>query len=260
MILTILPAITFAEEPPDAVLSAEWKVLGEVNRVRENQGLAALRMADDVREIARERSRSMKRLDYFAHVSPNGTNASSLLNARGVAYRYWGEVIGWTVNMELGEGSRWMVDWWKNSPVHRELMLSRSFNYAGVGIAQEGSKVLWTIVFVNQADQTAPVARVGRRHRSAEFRPTSAGRTLVQWWGYDRPLALRTAGLQSFSVQHRVPGGEWHTIIERTRSRQASLSLPAGTHWFRVRARDRAGNVGAWQDATRIEVAGLRGS
>ena len=90
MLLTILPAVTFAEAPPDEVLSAEWKVLGEVNRVRENQGLPALRMADDVREIARERSRSMKRLDYFAHVSPNGTNAASLLNGRGVAYRYWG--------------------------------------------------------------------------------------------------------------------------------------------------------------------------
>jgi uncharacterized protein YkwD len=260
MLLTILPAATFAETPPDAVLSAEWKVLGEVNRVRENQGLAPLRMADDVREIARERSRSMKRLDYFAHVSPNGTDAGDLLNGRGIAYRYWGEAIGWTVNMDLDPGSRWMVDWWKNSPVHRELMLSRSFNYAGVGIAQDGPKVLWTIVFVNQADRTAPVARVGRRHKSASFAPVAAGRTVVRWWGYDRPLALRTAGLQSFSVQHRAPGGDWNTVIERTTARQASWALRPGTHWFRVRARDHAGNVGAWQDATRIEVPGPRSS
>ena len=96
-----------------------------------------------------------------------------------------------------------MVDWWKNSPAHRELMLSRSYNYAGVGIAQEGDRVLWTIVFVNQADHTAPVARIDAR---TDVQP--AGRwpppqTTLHWWGHDRRLATRTSGLNSFSVQHR---------------------------------------------------------
>ena len=79
MLLTLLPALTLAAEPPEPVLSAEWAVLSEVNRVRDNQGLAPLRMAEDVREVARERSRSMKRLDYFGHVSPSGVDAGDLL-------------------------------------------------------------------------------------------------------------------------------------------------------------------------------------
>ena len=83
MLLTLLPAVTWAAEPPDPVLSAEWAVLSEVNRVRENQGLGPLRMVEDVREVSRERSRSMKRLDYFGHVSPSGADASDVLRAHG---------------------------------------------------------------------------------------------------------------------------------------------------------------------------------
>ena len=258
MLLTLLPAVTLAADPPDPVLSAEWAVLSEVNRFRDNQGLGPLRMAEDVREVSRERSRSMKRLDYFGHVSPSGNDASDLLRSSGVGYRAWGEVIGWTVNMELGEGSRWMVDWWKNSPVHRELMLSRAFNYAGVGIAQEGSRVIWTIVFVNQADSTAPVARIGRPNRTSSLRVAATTQTVLRWWGHDRPLATRTAGLDSFSIQHKVQGGRWQTVIERTTAREASWNLSPGSHLFRVRARDNRGNTSYWQDATRIEVPGPR--
>ena len=258
MLLTLLPAVTLAEDPPDAVLSAEWAVLSEVNRVRDNQGLAPLRMAEDVREVARERSRSMKRLGYFGHVSPSGVDAGDLLNSNGVGYRAWGEAIGWTVYMNLDEGSRWMVDWWKNSPSHRELMLSRSFNYAGVGIAQEGDRVLWTIVFVNQADRTAPVARIRRPNRTSSLRVAATTQTTLHWWGHDRPLATRTSGLHSFSIQHKVQGGRWHTVIERTTARQASWDLQPGTHLFRVRARDHRGNTSRWQDATPIEVPDFR--
>ena len=53
MLLTLLPAVTLAADPPDPVLSAEWAVLSEVNRVRENQGLGPLRMAEDVRRALR---------------------------------------------------------------------------------------------------------------------------------------------------------------------------------------------------------------
>ena len=120
MLLSILPAVTLADAPPDAVLATEWDVLQEVNQVRDNHGLAPLRMADDVREVARDRSRSMKRLDYFDHVSPSGQDAGDLLGSRQIGYRLWGEVIGWTRYIDLKPGSSWMVDWWKRSPVHRE--------------------------------------------------------------------------------------------------------------------------------------------
>jgi hypothetical protein len=214
-------------------------------------------MATGVRIVARDRSVSMRRLDYFGHVSPGGNDAADLMSSRGIGYRYWGEIIGWTVNMGLGEGARWMVDWWKDSPVHRDIMLSRAFNYAGVGIAQEGSTVLWTVVFVNQADHTPPVAALVRPAGSAALRVADTNRSVVRWWGRDRRLATRTAGLDSFTVQHRLPGGRWQTLLYRTTLRAATWNLRPGTHYFRVRARDNRGNVGRWQGPTRIFVPRL---
>ena len=66
---------------------------------------------------------------------------------RGIR-RPWGEVIGWTRRRALGPGSRWMVEWWKRSPTHRALLLSRRFDAAGVGVVKEGGRAIWTIVFV----------------------------------------------------------------------------------------------------------------
>jgi uncharacterized protein YkwD len=272
LLLSILPAVTFADEPPpEAVLATEWDVLQAVNEVRGNHGLAPLRMAGDVREVARDRSRSMKRLNYFGHVSPSGQDAGDLLGSRRIGYRMWGEVIGWTRYIELKPGTKWMVDWWKRSPVHREIMLSRQFNYAGVGVAQDGSLTLWTIVFVNQADHTAPVASVRQPRTADTFAPTAGltanqtgavgavrtsadSRVTVRWWGRDRRLSTRTAGLHSFALQHRVPGEGWRIVRTRTTDRKATFDLRPGMHAFRVRARDRVGNLGGWSTAARILV------
>jgi uncharacterized protein YkwD len=133
----------------DTVVATEWAVLAEVNRLRRGHGLDPLRMAPPVSEVARDRVVSMRRLDYFAHTSPGGRDAGDLLGSQGVRHRRWGEVIGQTRRMGLGAGGRWMVDWWKRSPVHRELILSSRFEAAGVGIAREGRQTLWTIVFIS---------------------------------------------------------------------------------------------------------------
>jgi uncharacterized protein YkwD len=90
----------------------------------------------------------MKRLDYFAHVSPRGVDAGDLLGSRDIRHRRWGEVIGWTPGRRLGQASSWMFDWWKHSARHRALLLSRRFVGAGVGVARDGRRTLWTIVLV----------------------------------------------------------------------------------------------------------------
>jgi uncharacterized protein YkwD len=142
--LTMLPTATSAADPTSAI---EWDVLERVNRFRDHHGLRPLPMAPGVRKVAGSRSSSMIRHDYFGHVSPGGIDAGDLLRARGIR-RSWAEVIGWTRNRGLGPGSRWMVDWWKRSPMHRPLLLSRRFDAAGVGVSREDGRAIWTIVFV----------------------------------------------------------------------------------------------------------------
>lgn len=256
MLMSILPAgMTFAADRAPALERAEWAVLHEINRVRNNHGIAGVRMAGRVRGVALDRSRSMKRQNYFDHVSPSGVDAGDMLRGRDIGHRYWSEIIGWTVGLDMDIGARWMVDWWKNSPVHRNVMLSATYNYAGVGITIENGRVLWTVVFVNQADHTPPMAGLySASSVSARGLLSASNLTTVRWWGRDRRLSVRTAGLHSFTVQHRRPGGEWHTIRRGTKARQLTMRLSSGSHFFRVKARDNRGNTGRWQGPLRVEV------
>jgi hypothetical protein len=69
----------------------------------------------------------------------------------------------------------------------------------------------------------------------------------VAWSGADVPLQVRTSGFHSYQVQRRVDGGAWATVWASTTVRSMSLQLPTNhTYDFRVAARDRAGNWGAW--------------
>ena len=89
MTLSLLPAATLGyQEPPSEVRLTEWKVLAEINHLRARHGLRPLRMAFGVRRVARDRSRDMRRYDYFSHSSPSGRDAASLLQRRGM--RVWG--------------------------------------------------------------------------------------------------------------------------------------------------------------------------
>jgi uncharacterized protein YkwD len=255
MLMSILPAgMSLGADGPSAVERAEWSVLSEINRVRENQGLAPLRMAGGLRAVAEDRSLSMRRLDYFAHVSPGGVDAGDMLRARGVPHRSWSEVIGWTTSMDVEIGSRWMVDWWKNSPGHRAVILSRAYNYAGVGIVRNGGTILWTVVVASQPDHTPPITGFYSSSASRQALLAADQRTTVHWWGRDRRLSTRTAGLHSFTIQHRREGGRWHTVRRRISAKQASFALPSGTHYFRIKARDNRGNVGHWKGPLQVVV------
>ena len=207
--LTALPAATAmasAPEPDPEIKAAEWSVLGHMNRVRDRQGLKPLRMATRVRLVARDRSRTMKNQDYFAHVSPAGATAASMLNDIGVSYSSWGENIGWTKYMGNEEGARWMVDWWKNSPPHRRNMLNGDFNYVGIGMAREGAKLLYTVVFVTQRDHTPPKAGLISADTGMSVAALSSTKVVtIRWWGKDRTLAARSsASAASPSSTRRV--------------------------------------------------------
>jgi uncharacterized protein YkwD len=253
MLLTTLPAATMAgSPPPPPVKATEWKVLSLMNQFRSNHGLAPLRMAGGVRVVARDRSRSMKNGNYFSHVSPSGVTAGSMLHSRSISNAFWGEAIGWTNSLGLNAGARWMVDWWKGSTPHRRLMLRRDFNYAGIGVARDGGKTLWTIVFVNQPDHTPPLAQlVGPSSNTISAASSSV---TLRWWGKDRKLSTRTSGLKAFVLQHKRSTGSWH-VVRRTRHRSATLALPSGQHYFRLRAVDRRGNRGGWRQPLKVVVS-----
>lgn len=96
---------------------------------------------------------------------------------------------------------------------------------------------------------TAPVARF-----VAGSTASSRGVAVrLTWTGEDTG-----AGVVSYEVARSRSGGPWATVATGLASPVTTVSLPtSGSERFRVRARDRAGNVGAWAAGATFEVRGV---
>jgi uncharacterized protein YkwD len=236
--------------------AAESAVIAGVNVTRAGAGLRPLHMDERVRDVARVRSDSMAREDYFAHRAPDGTDAGDLLEVAQVQVFAWGEAIGWNSRSSLEEGVASMLAWWRNSAAHRGLMVSTKYNYLGVGIVQDGRKLIYTIVFTRGPDRTSPWTRLlGAAGEPEAARGTAATASVtVSWKGRDVPLATLTAGLRDFRLQHRLAGGSWVAATRWTTERSVTLALESGEHHFRLRARDRARNKSPWTEPLAVVV------
>lgn len=95
------------------------------------------------------------------------------------------------------------------------------------------------------ADRSAPVTtRPVQRIASATVPFDPSVPVDISWSGSDRGW-----GIAKYQLQRRRDGGAWTTVALPTpRTTAIRQALAAGATWeYRVRAVDRAGNVGAWQ-------------
>jgi hypothetical protein len=232
--------------------AAEARLLRDVNRIRERHGRKPLRLDKRTSHVARARSRDMAAKRYFAHVEPDGDDARRILRRRGIDVSEVTENIGHTVGLTLLEGSRRMSAWWYRSRPHREQMLARDINYVGLGVARRGSRITYTAIFTRSRDKTRPRVRI----EEAVWTPADAGRSqvILDWHGVDPRLATGTAGIRRFDVERHTPLGTWERVGgDPRRSRRSIRAFGSGEQRFRVRAVDKAGNVGPWAYA-RIDI------
>ncbi len=114
------------------------------NSERAKNGLASLTINRDLNAAALARIKDMFSQQYFAHVSPQGQNASDLAAQARYEYISIGE------NLALGnfENDEVLVEAWMGSPGHRANILGTSFSDIGVAVGQgtfEGRKT-WLAV------------------------------------------------------------------------------------------------------------------
>jgi uncharacterized protein YkwD len=106
--------------------SSETSLLHEMNRVREANGLGALRFDPTLTRAARAHTRSMTSANVFTH----GAFATRMRSFRVTGPRV-GENLAW------GSGSygtaRGIVQAWLASPEHRENLLRPGFRRVGLG-------------------------------------------------------------------------------------------------------------------------------
>jgi uncharacterized protein YkwD len=242
----LLPTGTLAAGPTEEELhAAESLVLTRINEERADVDLAPIRLDGRIRAVARARSADMVARHYFDHVDPDG-----LLPWADISWSWAGEIIALNGRSPASDSARGAVDQWMASPGHHDQIVSTRFNYAGVGVAMDGGTSYWTVVFIQGPDRTDPTARITS---VSSARGSRAAR--VRWSGSDPRLVTLTAGVASFDVQRRRRGGSWSIVRSRVTRTSASIRGTRGVRYqFRVRARDRAGNVGDWSTVRSVTI------
>lgn len=238
-----------------SVGQAEAKVAGLLNEQRRDAGRIILRIDHRLSAIARARSEDMAAKGYFSHQQPDGDWAWDLMTDAGIKWFGAGEIIAWNTWDTLADSATAASTQWHKSAAHYALLTSGSYNYFGVGLAvDETGKKLWTVVFMKGPDRTGAKARF-RTSSTASADTMSIASTsttrkdvTIKWTGNDVRLQVLTSGLKYFQVQVRHEGVlEWRTTKSSTTATSMVRSLVKGrVYQFRVRAKDRAGNYGAW--------------
>ena len=122
-----------------ALAKNERSLLSLINKARARRGLATLRVQHDLVKAARLHCRQMLVHDFFSHFSPDGRSYGARIVRCGYGrsgYTVWrvGEVLAW------GEGiygvPQLVLRRWMGSPVHRAVILGRSWREVGVGVAK----------------------------------------------------------------------------------------------------------------------------
>ena len=126
-------------------------VMQEANAARRRYGRGALRFDGGLNIVAHDYSATMKRRDFFGHVSPEGVGFASRLPAEeGWRFKRSGE------NLWKGVGKlNWRADAlavetvkdWIASPSHRENLLDAEYDLAGVGVVIGDEQVLVTMIY-----------------------------------------------------------------------------------------------------------------
>jgi uncharacterized protein YkwD len=235
--------------PGASIAAAEKSVLSLTNRRRVDAGLVSLRWDSRLAELARERAAYMANTGEFSHTQSNGTDVFDMIVDAGIKWYGAGEIIAWNTAAALDYSAAFAVQGWMGSPTHRAIVMSTGFNYVGFGLAIAPSgKRYWAGVYLKGPDRTgawSKVTNVAKRTLSGTY-----VRVWVKWAGHDTRLQVLTSGLRYYQVQRRRNGSYWFNYGTTTSTSMARRWYRNSTYEFRVRARDKAGNWGAWSVTT----------
>ncbi len=119
---------------PVSLGSLEQQMFSAHNVERASNGLAALQVDGTLTQLARQRAQDMANKNYFAHTSPTGQTAFSLLNASGYVYTLAGENLARN-NYADSQSVSVAMNGFMASPTHRINVLEPKFSRVGIGMA-----------------------------------------------------------------------------------------------------------------------------
>lgn len=112
----------------------EQELLRLHNSERAAAGIGALRLDGALETIARQRAQDMASRNYFAHTSPSGETAFTIMAANGYAYSIAGENIARN-NYGDSDSARTAMNGFMTSASHRANIMEGRFTAVGVAVA-----------------------------------------------------------------------------------------------------------------------------
>lgn len=108
----------------------EQEVFDLINAKRVANGLVALKIDDELQNVARIKTQDMVDNNYFSHTSPVYGSPFDMIKNFGISYKTAGE------NIAGNSSNSGAVNAWMNSSGHRANILNSSFNYTGIGVVK----------------------------------------------------------------------------------------------------------------------------
>jgi len=106
----------------------ESEVVELVNDERVSQGLAAYSVDSRLRAAARVHATDMACNHFTSHTGSDGSSVRDRVERQGYSWSWIGE--NYYVS---GSGAQTAFDWWMNSTLHRNNLLSPNYTQFGVG-------------------------------------------------------------------------------------------------------------------------------
>lgn len=109
-------------------------LLAAINRIRAEHGLPMLRKSEKLATIARALSRDLAGSGVLGHTDSKGRDLGARIGAAGVkGWRLIGENVGRSSGYRNNADA--VVSSWMGSAPHRKNILTRDFDYTGIGTA-----------------------------------------------------------------------------------------------------------------------------
>jgi len=125
----------------------EAEMLHYINEARQKEGLALLKKAPQLVEVARLKSHDMIKNNYFSHTSPTYGSPFDMMKQFGISYRTAGENLAGAYSVKAAHEAL------MNSPTHKKNILNPSFTHIGIGIVKGGPYgIMFTQMFVGQPE------------------------------------------------------------------------------------------------------------
>ncbi len=104
-------------------------ILRLINEAREKEGRPNLILDTNLSKVAQTKADDMAKNNYFSHNSPTYGSPFKMIQDFGISYKVAGENIAGNPSIKDA------VDSWLQSETHRKNILSNTYNYVGIGIA-----------------------------------------------------------------------------------------------------------------------------